>query len=76
MPRNLDRRVEAVVPIDDPGLCDQLDELFTLYANDNASVWDMQPDGRFVQRQPEGEERRVQVTLMQRWRGGMRPERR
>jgi polyphosphate kinase len=76
MPRNLDRRVEAVVPIEDPALCDQLDALFTLYVNDNASIWDMRPDGSFVQRQPEGEVSRVQVTLMQRWRGGLRPERR
>ncbi len=76
MPRNLDRRVEAVVPIVDPGLCDQLEALFTLYVNDNASIWDMQPDGSFVQRQPEGEEVQVQATLMRRWRGGLRPERR
>jgi polyphosphate kinase len=75
MPRNLDRRVEAVVPIEDPVRCDQLEALFSLYADDNASVWDMQPDGGFVQRQPEEEERRVQVALMQRWRGGLRPER-
>jgi polyphosphate kinase len=76
MPRNLDRRVEAVVPIEDPQLCDQLDALFSLYVNDNASIWDMQPDGSFVQRQPEGEELQVQATLMRRWRGGLRPERR
>ena len=76
MPRNLDRRVEAVVPIEDPGLCDQLEALFTLYVNDNASIWDMQPDGSFVQRQPEGEEVQVQATLMRRWRGGLRSERR
>jgi len=75
MPRNLDRRVEAVVPIEDPALGDQLDKLFDLYADDNASVWDMRPDGAFVQRQPEAEERRVQGTLMRRWRGGLRPER-
>ena len=75
MPRNLDRRVEAVVPIEEPVLCDQLEALFSLYADDNTSVWDMQPDGGFVQRQPEGEERMVQVALMQRWRGGLRPER-
>lgn len=76
MPRNLDRRVEAVVPIEDPLLGDQLDALFSLYVNDNASIWDMQPDGGYVQRQPEGEELQVQATLMRRWRGGLRPERR
>ncbi len=75
MPRNLDRRVEAVVPIEDPAHGDQLDKLFDLYADDNASVWDMRPDGAFVQRQPEAEERRVQGTLMRRWRGGLRTDR-
>ena len=68
-------RVEAVVPIEDPAHGDQLDKLFDLYADDNASVWDMRPDGAFVQRQPEAEERRVQGTLMRRWRGGLRTDR-
>ncbi len=45
MPRNLDRRVEALVPIADPDLQFRLDEVFdVLFADDNLA-WEMQPDG-------------------------------
>ncbi len=70
MPRNLDRRVEAVAPIEDPALSRQLESLMQLYLDDT-SAWLMQSDGRFIQRQPEGERRTVQNTLMNRWRGGL-----
>ncbi len=71
MPRNLDRRVEALVPIEDPRLKQQLEQLLDLYLEDTAA-WHMHSDGRFSQRQPEGEERLVQASLMQRWRGSLR----
>jgi polyphosphate kinase len=71
MPRNLDRRVEALTPIEDPDLRLRLEQLLELYLGDNRSAWDMQSDGRFVMRQPEGEERQVQHQLMQCWRGGV-----
>jgi polyphosphate kinase len=55
-PRNLDRRVEAVVPIEDPALTIQLRELLDLYLADNRHAWDLQPDGQYIQRRPaEGE---------------------
>ncbi|MEB3265150.1 MAG: polyphosphate kinase 1 [Cyanobacteriota bacterium] len=72
MPRNLDRRVEAVTPIADPRLCQQLDALLELYLADTGA-WHMQADGSFCQRQPEGDARLVQQTLMEQWRGGLRP---
>ena len=72
MPRNLDRRVEAVAPIEDPRLRQQLEELIELYLADT-SAWVMQSDGTFSQRQPEAEQRLVQATLMERWRGGLIP---
>ena len=71
MPRNLDRRVEALTPIEDPDLRQRLEQLLELYLNDNRSAWDMQSDGGFVMRQPEGEERQVQHQLMQCWRAGV-----
>ena len=74
MPRNLDRRVEAVAPVDDPVLRQQLETLIELYLSDTAA-WHMQNDGRFVQQQPEGEQQLVQATLMERWRGGFVAER-
>jgi polyphosphate kinase len=71
MPRNLDRRVEALVPIEDPALKQQMEQLLALYLQDTAA-WHMHSDGQFSQRQPEGEQQLVQASLMQRWRGRLR----
>ena len=48
MHRNLDRRVETLVRITDPGHLAQLDELFALGFADSSSRWDLGPDGRWV----------------------------
>ncbi len=57
MPRNLDRRVEAVVPIEDPPLRSELAALLELCLKDNRQAWAMQSDGTYVQIQPkEGED--------------------
>ena len=69
MPRNLDRRVEAVAPVEDPRLREQLEGLLELYLNDSGA-WHMQADGHYGQRQAEGSSQIAQTTLMQRWRGG------
>jgi polyphosphate kinase len=50
--RNLERRVEAVVPIEDPDLAIQIRELLDLYLTDNRHAWDLQPDGQYIQRRP------------------------
>ena len=70
MPRNLDRRVEAVAPVEDAKLRRQLEAVLELYLHDTGA-WEMQSDGQFRQRQPEGEQQWVQTTLMARWRGGL-----
>ena len=72
MPRNLDRRVEAVAPIEDPQLRQQLEQLLALYLQDTGA-WVMHSDGHFSQEQPEGDQLLAQATLMQRWRGGFPP---
>jgi len=69
MPRNLDRRVEAVAPIEDPQLGQQLEQLLALYLQDTGA-WVMHSDGSFSQLQPEAEPQLAQANLMQRWRGG------
>jgi polyphosphate kinase len=51
-PRNLERRVEAVVPIEDPALVIQMQEILDLYLADNRHAWDLQPDGQYIQRRP------------------------
>ncbi|MGY6216698.1 polyphosphate kinase 1 [Methylolobus aquaticus] len=68
MTRNLDRRVEAVTPIEDPALCQELRELLRIMLDDNRQAWDLGADGRYVQRRPaDGEpERPTQALTMQR----------
>ena len=71
MPRNLDRRVEAVAPIEDAQLSQQLQHLIELYLQDS-TAWHMQSDGSFLQIQPEDEGMVSQNILMQSWRGGLK----
>jgi polyphosphate kinase len=51
MTRNLDRRVEAVAPVIEPGLVKDLQEILGIMLADNRQAWDLQPDGKYVQRQ-------------------------
>jgi polyphosphate kinase len=44
MPRNLDRRVEAVVPIDDPDLRARLDEVIAVEMADDTLAWELVDD--------------------------------
>ncbi len=52
MPRNLDRRVEAITPIDDPDIAKDLQEILGIMLADNRQAWDLQPDGHYIQRRP------------------------
>ena len=57
MQRNLDRRVETVVPVTDSTLKQELEQTLKIYDNDNCSTWDMEADGQYVKRSPrKGEE--------------------
>ncbi len=73
MSRNLDRRVEAVTPVDDPPLREKLERLLDLYLSDNHGSWDMHSDGHFSARRPaEGEPvRHAQTALIREWALGM-----
>jgi polyphosphate kinase len=67
MRRNLDRRVEAVTPIEDADMAAELHEILNLMLADNRQAWELQPDGRYLQRQPDGAvENSSQVLLMAR----------
>lgn len=48
MPRNLDRRVEALVPIEDPALQARLEEILAVNLADNALAWMLRPDTTWV----------------------------
>jgi polyphosphate kinase len=68
MSRNLDFRVEAIVPVEEPRLQDELKAILDLQLADNVKAWDMRADGTYAQRTPApGEEpRSSQDLLMQR----------
>ena len=50
MQRNLEKRVELLVPIDDARLQGELRALLDLQLADQRGAWDMQPDGSYTQR--------------------------
>jgi polyphosphate kinase len=45
MQRNLDRRVEALAPVEDPDLQFRLDEIFEVCLADDSLAWQLGPDG-------------------------------
>ncbi len=67
MTRNLDRRVEAIVPVEDPEIVKDLEEILAVMLADNRQVWDLQADGEYIQRHPaEGvKEQSSQKILME-----------
>jgi polyphosphate kinase len=58
MKRNLESRVEVVVPVEDEGLRKELRTLLDIQLNDRRNTWEMQPDGSFVQLMPADEAER------------------
>jgi len=68
MKRNLNSRVETVMPVEDPTLKSQIDDILAVYDADNCSVWDCKPDGTYVLRTPAPDEPRLeaQVELIRR----------
>jgi polyphosphate kinase len=68
MTRNLDNRVEAVAPVTDRRLREQLRFVLDLCLQDNRSAWEMDSDGRYHQRTPDPDETEVctQDVLMDR----------
>ena len=44
MPRNLDRRVEALTPVDDPRLAARLDEILDVARHDDLLAWELGSD--------------------------------
>ncbi|MGH3365618.1 MAG: RNA degradosome polyphosphate kinase [Nocardioidaceae bacterium] len=48
MHRNLDRRVEALVRVEDPNTTRELAHLLDLATSDRTMAWTMQPDGTYI----------------------------
>ena len=45
MPRNLDRRVEALAPVEDPSLQERLDEILRVELDDDELAWELDAEG-------------------------------
>jgi polyphosphate kinase len=61
MVRNLERRVEAVTPIEKRPLRERIWKMLEVYLADQQSAWDMQPDGTYIQRMPRKDTPRLQA---------------
>ena len=65
MPRNLNRRVETVTPIEEENLIAQLKTILQITLSDNRHAWELQSDGSYIQRHPQNEsERSCQQAFM------------
>ncbi|GLC28035.1 polyphosphate kinase 1 [Roseisolibacter agri] len=53
MPRNFDRRVESIAPVEDPSLHSALGSLLDTCLRDNRQAWELHADGTYRQRRPE-----------------------
>jgi polyphosphate kinase len=57
MRRNLDRRVEVLVPVEDPVIINYIrNELLAKYWEDNLKAWEMNSDGEYIRRTPGDED--------------------
>lgn len=78
MTRNFDRRVEAIVPVDDVLLHEKLHSLLVTSLEDNREAWDLAADGVYTQRSPNGAPKRAtqEIFLRDPWGEGQesRPE--
>jgi polyphosphate kinase len=55
MPRNLDRRIEALAPVEAPPLQDRLEELLEVNLADDTLAWVLGPDGTWTRVDGPGE---------------------
>jgi len=66
MPRNFDKRLELMFPVEDRKNKKELTQLLNLYFKDNEKAWALLPDGSYQKKDPAGEKKfRVQEALCQ-----------
>ena len=59
MPRNLDTRVELLVPIEDPALRDEIEDTLERCLADDTFAWELQPDDTWERRDAAAPARRT-----------------
>jgi polyphosphate kinase len=64
MPRNLDTRVELLAPIEDPALCEEIEDTLERCLADDSFGWELRPDDTWERRR--GGRRATQRELMER----------
>ena len=64
MPRNLDSRVEVIVPVTDPDLQGRLEEVLTANLEDDSLAWELGPDDEW-RKVPTGVGVNVQLRLQE-----------
>ncbi len=65
MPRNLDKRLELLVPVSDPTCKKRLVSILSAYFQDNCHAWKLQPDGTYQRNQQQDNALRSQAVLYQ-----------
>jgi len=65
MKRNLESRVEVVVPIEDAPLCRELRVVLDTFLGENRGEWEMQADGQYLQHAPAGAYKNCQQILVE-----------
>ena len=68
MPRNLDHRIEVVMPVEDTQVRNELESIFKALLADNSQAWELQSDGAWKRISPKKSERRrsAQAAFMRR----------
>ncbi len=68
MPRNLDHRIEVVMPVEDTQVRNELESIFKALLADNSQAWELQSSGTWKRISPKKSERRrtAQATFMRR----------
>jgi polyphosphate kinase len=75
MERNLDHRIEVVMPAESPHVRAEMEAVFKSLLSDNVQAWELGPDGSWARVQPKKSERRrpAQTVAMRRRLRARRP---
>ncbi len=59
MPRNIDKRIELLIPIDDNEAKKRLIETLDIYFTDNSNAWKLNPNGKYTRLKPTGKKKAI-----------------